>query len=132
MNDLEVVGMPETVAHLNQERDPVGYRKGASPSLVLAERFPLEKRHNQVDQSVWRFTQPQNRADVRMIQTSSDGGFAPQSLDRGRIAGQTGDENLDRHGSSAIDLLRLVDIRHPTFAQLAGDVISLIENLAGE
>jgi hypothetical protein len=67
-----------------------------------------------------------------MIQPGGDRGFSPQPLDRCRVAGQPGYENLDRNGFSGVDLMCLVDVRHPSFAQLTVDLVPLVEDLAGK
>ena len=49
MNDLQLVGVAQTLADLNQKGNPFGHRKGTPASLVLAERLAFEVRHDQVD-----------------------------------------------------------------------------------
>jgi hypothetical protein len=124
--------MAEPVANLYQKGNPLRHREGASASLMLAERFTLEVRHNQIQQSVRGLAQPQDGTNIRMVQAGGDGGLAPEALDRSRVARKPRYQDLHGDRASGAYLRCLVDIRHPTFAQFARDLVSLVEDLAGE
>src|SRR4051812_20627788 len=58
--------------------------------------------------------------------------LTPKSLDGCRISGKSRDQNLDCNRLPSAHVLRLVDVRHSTFAELPVDLIALVENLAGK
>ena len=99
---------------------------------MLAQRLALEIGHHQVEQPVGSLTQSEDGTDVGMVQPGGDGRLSPEALDRGRIARELGDQDLDRDGPLGTDLEGLIYVRHPTLAQLTGDAITLVQNLTGE
>ena len=132
MDDLELMGVAETVANLDQERNPLRHGKGTPASLMLAERLAFEVGHDQIEQPVGGLAQAKDGADVGMVEPGGDGGFPPEPLDRRRVSGQPGDQDLDGDRSAGVDLLGLIDVRHPAFAQLPVDLVALVEDLSGE
>src|SRR6476646_7213815 len=99
---------------------------------MIAARFSFQKWHDELDQSVTGLVEPDYGTDVGMIQPSRYGRFTTKPLDRGRIPGETRNEDLDRDRPPGIHLVGLIDIRHPAFTQLALDVIALVQYLAGQ
>ena len=87
MDDLEIVGMPQPMTHLHQQRDALRHRKGTSAGFVFAERLALEEGHDQIEQPIRGLAQPENGADVGMVQPRRDGrprgGAARPRPDRG-------------------------------------------------
>jgi hypothetical protein len=81
MNDLQIVGVAQAVTHLNQERNALGNREWAAASFVLAQRLSFQEGHNQVQEPVGGLAQPQDGANIRVVQPGSDGGLAAKPLD---------------------------------------------------
>ena len=132
MDDLELVGVLEAVAHLDQQRDALLGRERAAAGLVLAQRLAFEVGHHQIEQPVRRLAQAEDGADVGMVEPHGDRRFAPEPLDRGRIAGEPRHQDLHRHRAARIQLLRPVDVRHAALAEPAPDPVAPVEQLAAE
>ena len=81
MHDAEIVGVLESMTDLDEDRDPLRQGKGAMRPFSLAERFALEKRHHEIEHPVGRLSQPEDRANIGVIQPFGDGGFTTESLD---------------------------------------------------
>ncbi len=81
MHDAEIVGVLESVTDLDEDRDPLGQGKGAMRPFSLAERFALEKWHHEIEHPVRRLAQPEDGANIGVIQPFGDGGFTAESLD---------------------------------------------------
>ena len=105
---------------------------GTPPRLVLAQRLAFQERHHQVDQPLPRLAQPEDRADVGMVEPHGDGRLAAKPLHRRRIAREPRQQDLERDDAPGLDLLRPVHVRHPAFAEPGAIRYRPSSTLAGE
>ena len=132
MDDLELVRVLQAVAHLDQQRDALFGGERPAAGFVLTQRLAFEIGHHQIEQTVGSLAQTEDGADVRMVEPHRDRRLPAQPLDRGGIAGEPRDEDLDRDGAAGIQLLRPVDVGHPALTEPTPDPVAAIEQLAAE
>jgi hypothetical protein len=51
------------------------------------------------------------------------------AADQSRIAGEPGQQDLERHDPASLDLLGAVDVRHPA-SQPLGDAVAAVQHLS--
>src|SRR2546430_9206200 len=55
--------------------------------LAVREQLAVQERHDQIDQTILGLAQPENAADIRMVESHGEPGLAPQPLHRAAVGG---------------------------------------------
>src|SRR2546430_16378773 len=61
--------------------------------LAVREQLAVQERHDQIDQTILGLAQPENAADIRMVESHGEPGLAPQPLHRAAVGGELGREH---------------------------------------
>jgi hypothetical protein len=106
-------------------------RRRAVPDEKLLDRAPVEVFHRDVVGALG-LAAVVDRDDVRVREASRVLGFAPEPLDELVVLRVAVVEDLDRDRPAQLLVLREVDVRHSTRAQLADDLVAAVEHLIDE
>src|SRR5712692_4247988 len=121
VNDALRMGGVQSVGDLDA---PIEHEFGGQRLAgdTVVQRCAFEEFHDEEGLAV-AFANVVNGADVRMIQRGSRAGFALQTLERARIAGQFRRQEFEGYVTAEPGIFGLVDNTHPTFSQLLNHTV---------
>ena len=127
VDDARAVRVGERPGDLAQHARRLAGEQRPARADPLAERRPLDERHDHVDEARRARRRAYDGHDVRMRERGGGLRLAQERLAQLGALGERGREDLDRDGPSEPDLAREVDDAHAAAADLAVERV-----LAGE
>ena len=123
VDDAVTVRVVERPGHLASDPDGVGHRKLLLAMETVAERLPLDHRHDVEEERVG-LSRIVEREDVRVLEIGGglDLGEKPLGTDDG---GELRSQDLDGDSAVVPEVLGQVDCRHAARAELALDAVAV-------
>ncbi len=107
----------------NLKRDGQSFIEGQRPGFeTFRQRRPQHELHDQRARSLG-LLQAEDRSDVRVLELGEQLCFALEARQTLSILGEGGRQDLDRDVALELRVRRAVDLAHPAFAQLGGDLV---------
>src|SRR5690606_16500568 len=122
VNDAEVMGVAECVAHCGADTDGILPRQRTVTTESLFDRFASNVLHHHVELVAVTFESVE-RGNTRMRQPCQRHRLAPESIQQSRPAGQVGAEHLDRDIALEQFIASTEHGTHPALAESLGDAI---------
>ena len=119
------VRVGQRVHHLDQDLDRVVHRQFADAREPLPERFPLDIRHDEVEEAAG-LAGVVERQDVGMLQAGCDLDLAEETLAAER-GGELGPQHLERHLAPVPEVLGEVHRGHAAGADFPLDAVAVGE-----
>ena len=132
VDDLEVVRFGERREHLAQHADDA--TEGERPFLVLDSRevTPAEELHDEVQLTVGRLAEVDDRDGVRMVQPAGGARLGDEAGGGVLLADQVRVDDLDRDGAREIRLFGPINAAHSADADQLHDQVAAGEPLPDE
>ncbi len=126
MNDAPGVRIVEGVANLPDDAGSLRQRKRAVSLQTVAKRFALDVRHDEKEVTVL-VPRVVKWEDVRMLEAGDELYLARETVGSDRC-GQVGLEDLHRHLSSVLPVLREINGGHAASSHFADQLVTLTED----